>query len=104
MSRPFFSADIPDGSKYRSCEGTGEHGVRRMIGLIVKAEHGTGEELVRELSNRAHVSVQRVQGSQIALLLDSDDMHVIARSSREIQDMKGVVSVYPVFSEESFPF
>lgn len=75
-----------------------------MIGLIVKAEQGTGEELARELSNRAHISIHRVQGSQIALLLDSDDMHVIARSSREIQDMKGVVSVYPVFSEESFPF
>lgn len=75
-----------------------------MIGLIVKTEQGTGEELVRELSGRAHVSIHRVEGSQIALLLDLDDMHVIARSSREIQEMKGVVSVYPVFSEESLPF
>lgn len=75
-----------------------------MIGLIVKAEEGAGEELARELAGRAHVSIHGVQGSQIVLLLDSDDMHVIAGSSREIQAMKGVVSVYPVFSEESFPF
>lgn len=75
-----------------------------MIGLIVKAETGTGEELVHELSGRAHVRIHRVEGGQIALLLDTDDMHVIATISREIQGIKGVVSVYPVFSEESFSF
>lgn len=75
-----------------------------MIGLIVKAEQGTSEKLARELSGRPHVSIHRMQGSQIALLLDSEDMHVIAMISREIQEMNGVISVYPVFSEESFFF
>ena len=73
-----------------------------MVGLIVKVEEDRREDLVRELSGRSHASIHGVEGNQIALLLDTDDIHIIAGSTSEIQDMKGVIGVYPIFSKDIF--
>ncbi|MEW5746677.1 MAG: chaperone NapD [Nitrospirota bacterium] len=74
-----------------------------IVGLIIKVERGGGEELSKALSAMSHVSIQGVKDNQIVLLLDTDDVHVIARNTKEINEMRGVVGVYPVFSRDSLP-
>ncbi|MBZ0157868.1 MAG: chaperone NapD [Alphaproteobacteria bacterium] len=75
-----------------------------MVGFIVRVEENAREFLSASLSRKPHMSVHGAKGDQILLLLDTDDIHVIAQSTREINEMKGVVGVYPIFSPDSLPF
>jgi len=71
-----------------------------MIGIIVKVEKGLGETLSQELRQKAHIRIQAVKDDRIALILDTDDLHILASSAKECEEMNGVLGVYPVFSGE----
>ncbi|MCC6346816.1 MAG: chaperone NapD [Nitrospirales bacterium] len=71
-----------------------------MIGFVVRVEEHARELLSDAFSRKPHVSVHAVQDDRIILLLDTDDIHVIAQNTREINEMSGVVGVYPIFSPD----
>jgi nitrate reductase NapAB chaperone NapD len=72
-----------------------------MIGIIVKVEKGLAEALAQELNQRAHIRIQAVKDDGIALVLDTDDLHILAARTKEFEEMDGVLGVYPVFSRDS---
>jgi len=57
--------------------------------------------VAERLKTMPHITVHNVAGNRIALLLETDDLHVIAGSARAINEMKGVKGVFPVFSREA---
>lgn len=75
-----------------------------IVGLIVQAERGASEALSRTLAGKEHLRLYGVRDNQIVLMLDTDDVHIIARHTKEINEMSGVVGVYPVFTREALPF
>lgn len=75
-----------------------------IVGLIVQAERGSSEALSQLLAGKEHVTLYGVRDNRIVLMLDTDDIHIIARSTKEINDMSSVVGVYPVFTKEALPF
>jgi nitrate reductase NapAB chaperone NapD len=83
---------------------TDERHIKDTIGLIVQTEEGASAELALSLAMKAHVSIHGVVGNRIALLMDTDDIHVIANTAREIQALEAVISVHPIFSRDSLPF
>lgn len=72
-----------------------------MIGIIVKVEKGLGETLSQELRQRAHSNIQAVKADRLALILDTNDLHILDRTTKEIEDTKRVLGVYPVFPGDS---
>lgn len=71
------------------------------VGIIVQYDERDREEILRVFSRLRHISVFRVKNDQIALAVDTDDIHVLTEKAREIQSIPGVIGVYPVFSLDS---
>ncbi|MFO0751834.1 MAG: chaperone NapD [Thermodesulfovibrionales bacterium] len=74
-----------------------------MIGFVVRIEKHARDLLSDSFSRKPHVHVHAVRDDQIILLLDTDDIHVIAQNTKDINEMQGVVGVYPIFSPDSLP-
>jgi nitrate reductase NapAB chaperone NapD len=73
-----------------------------IVGLIVELNETADPELADTLQKRPHVTVQKAGRRRITLVLDTDDIHVIAENTHEISEMKGVKGVFPIFSGSVF--
>lgn len=75
-----------------------------MVGLIVEVQPACCDGLAKVICGKPHIRLHGVKDNQIVLILDTEDIHVIAHSTKEINEIEGVVGVYPVFSYGSLPF
>ena len=73
------------------------------ISIIVQIREVDRDALLKAFKAMPHVSVYGVRHDQIILTLDTDDIHVLAHKTREIQRMNGVAGVYPIFSKDALP-
>ncbi len=74
------------------------------ISMIVQVKEEFHDTLLRAFEVMPHIGVYGIMSNQIVLALDTDDIHVLAQTTREIQDMEGVLGVYPIFSKDALPF
>lgn len=74
-----------------------------IISIIVQVKEGSHDTLLRTFEAMSHIGVHGIMSNQIVLSLDTDDIHVLAQTTREIQDMEGVLGVYPIFSKGEMP-
>ncbi len=72
--------------------------------MIVQVKEGFHDTLLRVFEAMPHISIHGIRSNRIVLMLDTDDIHVLAQTTREIQDMEGVLGVYPIFSKDALPF
>lgn len=75
-----------------------------IVSIIVQVREDVRNALARVFENMPHISIYGMKDNQIVLMLDTDDIHVLAHNIREIQKMDGVIVVHPVFSRDSLPF
>ncbi|HET6515205.1 MAG TPA: chaperone NapD [Thermodesulfovibrionales bacterium] len=75
-----------------------------MTGIIVEVEEKYRDNLSKTLAGIPHITIHSQTGNHIGLVVDTDDIHVLTETAKELQGMKGVVGIHPVFSQESFPF
>lgn len=68
-----------------------------ITGIIVKVEERAREDLLRALTGVPHIKVYYANVSEIALVMDTDDIRILTHKIKELQEMKGVVGVYPIF-------
>lgn len=80
-----------------------KYSLMEAISMIVKVKDGSRDTLLRTFELMPNIGVYRVKGNQIILSLGMDDMHVLARTVKEIHDMEGVLEVYPIFSKDELP-
>lgn len=73
-----------------------------MVGFIVKIKEGLTDTAVKSFEDMPHISLYGANDNQIVLLVDTDDVHVLAHKIREIRAMNGVLEVYPIFPRDSF--
>ncbi len=71
-----------------------------IISIIVKVKEEYLDRLIEIFERMPHVRVLGVKSNKIVLILDTDDMHVVAHKTKDIHEMEGVIGVYPVFSED----
>lgn len=71
-----------------------------IISIIVKVKEEFCDALIKVFEDMPHVKVFGIKGNQIVLILDTDDTHVVAHKTKDIQEMDGVIGVYPVFSQD----
>jgi nitrate reductase NapAB chaperone NapD len=69
-----------------------------MISIVVKVKEGCCDSLTRIFEGMSHVRVFSIKGNEIVLILDTEDMHVVSHMTKDIQEMDGVIGVYPLFS------
>lgn len=74
-----------------------------MTGIIVDVREGYSDSLLRAFSCMPDLRLYGLKNSQLVLMLNTDDTHVLTQKIQEIQNLEGVISVYPVFSRESLP-
>ncbi|OGW25707.1 MAG: hypothetical protein A2X55_05365 [Nitrospirae bacterium GWB2_47_37] len=74
-----------------------------IINMIVQVKEGFHDTLLRVFEAMSHISVHGIMSNQIVLALDTDDIHVLARTTKKIQDMEGVLGIYPIFSKDALP-
>jgi len=75
-----------------------------MVGFIVKVKDGAIDTIMKSFEDMPHISIYGAKDNQIVLLVDTDDVHVLAHKIKEIQAVNGVLGVYPVFSRDSLSF
>ncbi len=75
-----------------------------VTGIIVQLEESARDGLLKTLADMPHISIYSVKDNQIVLVIDTDDIYVLTQKTKEIQEMNGVIGVYPVFSLDSLPF
>ena len=68
--------------------------------MIVQVKEGFHDALTRAFGAMLHIGVHGIMSNQIVLSLDTDDIHALAKTTKEIQDMEGVLGVYPIFSKD----
>jgi hypothetical protein len=73
-----------------------------MTGIIIKVGKGLGETLSQDLKQRAHINIQAVKGDRLALIRDTDDLlYILARTTKEIEDMQGFSACILFFPGDS---
>lgn len=73
-----------------------------VVGLIVELNETADPELANTLGRRPHITVRTADHKRISLVLDTDDIHVIAENTHDISEIKGVKGVFPIFSSSVF--
>lgn len=75
-----------------------------MVGLIVEALEDYCDGIAAVLAVKPCVRIHGMKAGRIVLIFETEDIHVIAHDTKEINDMEGVMGVYPVFTYDALPF